>query len=215
MNRRGLKRRIGTSLLQFALLGGATVAGVGTGTFSAASSGIVSVSPAVHQDVSPALGSLPAAQSTGVPRLKKDHTRGLPLIGAGTVSSASPTTAAAAPAVASSFDGVGLGLVTYSPIYAPPDPNGAVGPNHFVETVNVDFAIFGKTGSLLYGPAAINTVWSGFGGGCQIDNDGDPIVLYDRINDRWIIDQIAYTTTHYLNCIAVSTSGDPLGTYNR
>ncbi len=53
---------------------------------------------------------------------------------------------------------------------APPDPNGAVGPNHIVAMCNLSFQIFNKTGTSLFGPAANNTLWAGFGGACQIEN---------------------------------------------
>src|SRR5207237_707406 len=56
---------------------------------------------------------------------------------------------------------------------------------------------------------------SGFGGGGQVNNDGDATVAYDRIADRWIISQFSVTTTPYLQCVAVSTSGDPTGSYYR
>ena len=98
---------------------------------------------------------------------------------------------------------------------APPDTNSAIGPNHLVENVNSAFAIFNKTGTVLYGPAATNTLWSGFGGGCQTNNDGDGIVRYDRAADRWIISQFSVSTTPYLECVAVSTTGDPTGSYYR
>jgi len=69
----------------------------------------------------------------------------------------------------------------------PPDPNGAVGPNHVVTMCNLSFEIFDKTGNVLFGPAANNTLWSGFGGDCQTDNSGDPVVLYDHLSDRWVL----------------------------
>src|SRR5439155_301121 len=101
-----------------------------------------------------------------------------------------------------------------------PDTNGAVGPNNFVQTVNVSFAVFTKTGSLLYGPAKINTLFTGFGGLCETDNDGDPSVVYDQLADRWLITQFAVSGANgspvpYLECIAISTSGDPTGSYYR
>lgn len=97
---------------------------------------------------------------------------------------------------------------------APPDTNGDVGPNHYVQTVNSSFAIYSKTGTKLYGPAAINTIWTGFGGQCQTRNDGDPIVLYDSMADRWLISQFT-ATAPYNECIAISTTGDPTGTWYR
>ena len=56
-------------------------------------------------------------------------------------------------------------------------PNGAVGPNHVVTMANLHFQIFDKSGNSLFGPAANNTLWSGFGGPCQTENAGDPVVL--------------------------------------
>ena len=126
---------------------------------------------------------------------------------------------AAAPTLLTSFDGVGNGFSgpngTFNVNAAPPDTNGAVGPNHYVETVNTSFAIFNKSGTPVYGPVPINQVWSGFGGGCQTNNDGDPTVVYDGIADRWVISQFSVTTTPYLMCVAVSTTGDPTGSYYR
>jgi hypothetical protein len=97
---------------------------------------------------------------------------------------------------------------------SPPDPNGAVGPNHFVVMGNLHFQIFNRSGVSLFGPAANNTLWSGFGGGCQTRNDGDPVVLYDRLADRWLLTQFT-AAAPYLECIALSTTPDPLGSYYR
>jgi hypothetical protein len=120
-----------------------------------------------------------------------------------------------APTVGVNFDGVGQGFGSYVVCCAPPDTNGDVGPNHYVQTVNLDYAVFNKSGARLFGPVPMNTIWSGFGGGCQTDNDGDPIVLYDPLADRWVISQFAVTTTHYLECVAVSTGPDPTGSFFR
>src|SRR3989475_9518590 len=125
----------------------------------------------------------------------------------------------AAPATQLNFAGIGNGFSgpqgSFTVASAPPDPNAAVGPNHIVETVNTDLAVFNKSGAVVYGPVAINTLWSGFGGGCQANNDGDATVSYDRIADRWIIQQFSVSTTPYLECVAVSQTGDPTGAYNR
>jgi hypothetical protein len=96
----------------------------------------------------------------------------------------------------------------------PPDTNGDVGPNHYVQWVNLHFQIFNKSGGSLYGPAAGNTLWSGFGGACQSQNAGDPIVLYDSMADRWLMSQFT-SSAPYGECIAISTTGDPTGTYYR
>src|SRR2546426_7961770 len=36
---------------------------------------------------------------------------------------------------------------------------GDVGPNHYVQLVNTDFAIFNKTGAPIFGPVPTNTLW--------------------------------------------------------
>lgn len=98
---------------------------------------------------------------------------------------------------------------------SPPDPVGDVGPNHYVAMSNLYFEIFDKNGTMLYGPAANNTLWSGFGGDCETDNAGDPIVLHDQLSDRWILTQFTSSGPTYFNCVAMSTTSDPTGTYYR
>jgi len=100
----------------------------------------------------------------------------------------------------------------------PPDTQGDVGPNHYVQWVNLSFAIWNKSGTLLYGPANGNTLWSGFGGPCETSNDGDPITLYDALADRWVMSQFAlpnYPSGPFYQCFAISQSPDPLGSWYR
>jgi PKD repeat protein len=100
----------------------------------------------------------------------------------------------------------------------PPDTNADVGPNHVVQTVNLSFAIWDKSGTLLYGPADNSTLWAGFGGPCENTNDGDPIVLYDHLADRWLMSQFAlpnFPNGPFYQCIAISQTGDPTGAWYR
>src|SRR5205823_3142951 len=90
----------------------------------------------------------------------------------------SSTTSTAAPTVSRSFDGIGDGVNGFNGLpfavdSLPPDPNGAVGPNNFVEIVNESFEVFSKTGTPQYGPVSTNTLFTGFGGDCESLNDGD------------------------------------------
>ena len=100
----------------------------------------------------------------------------------------------------------------------PPDTQGDVGPNHYVQWVNMSFAVYDRTGTKVYpaGPdfAAGNTLWAGFGGECENTNDGDPITLYDREAGRWLMTQFAVEGT-YTQCLAISTTSDPTGTWYR
>ena len=90
-----------------------------------------------------------------------------------------------------------------------------MGPAHYVQMVNSTLAIFDKAGTVLYGPVDINTLWGGFGGPCQNGNDGDPIVQYDGLSDRWLISQFSVRQTNTYECVAVSATSDPLGQYHR
>jgi hypothetical protein len=108
---------------------------------------------------------------------------------------------------------------------APPDTTGDVGPNHYVQWVNLRYSIYTLSRNanneisgfnLVPGfPKNGNVVWQGFGGRCGSDNDGDPIVQYDQLADRWVLTQFAVSGTPYTQCVAVSTSPDPTGTYFR
>ena len=76
----------------------------------------------------------------------------------------------------------------------PPDPNGEVGPNHFIEAVNVGYAIYNKTGTLL-ASFTEDQLWAGSGANlCNGNSQGDPIVVYDPIADRWIITHFAFAS---------------------
>jgi hypothetical protein len=99
---------------------------------------------------------------------------------------------------------------------APPDTNGSAGTTQFVEWVNTEFAVYDKTGRLLLGPVLGNTLWSGFGPPCETTNDGDIVVLFDKLNNRWVMSQLSINGTPPFNqCVAVSTTSDATGTFAR
>ncbi len=97
----------------------------------------------------------------------------------------------------------------------PPDANGEVGPNHYVEMINLVFAVYSKTGSLLLGPVDTGTLWAGFPINDCTDPSGDPVVIYDQFADRWILTQFTTRDPSFFNCVAISTTGDPTGSYFR
>src|SRR3984893_5132885 len=185
-------------------------------------SGPTTVRRDVHHDVSPPLGEM--IRHAPPPSLERRPVEPMKLIPLPpglvrfqedpviqTVRLLPPT-----PPVSQSFEGLGNGQYGFSITGAPPDTEGTVGATQYVQWVNTSFAIFNKTnGALIAGPTAGNTLWSGFGGGCQSNNDGDPIVLYDKAAQRWVFSQFSVSTTPYLQCIAVSTTSDATGTYNR
>ena len=141
---------------------------------------------------------------------------------AGSAASGNPRQALPlAPTVGSGVDGVGKGFSGSAGAFtvnsAPPDTTGAVGATQFVQWVNSSFAIFDKaTKAATLGPADGLTLWQGFGGVCESRNDGDPVVQYDKLANRWVLSQFAVPSGGpYTQCIAVSTTSDATGTYNR
>ncbi|EDM44593.1 hypothetical protein SCB49_13515 [unidentified eubacterium SCB49] len=88
----------------------------------------------------------------------------------------------------------------------PPDPSGAAGPNHYVHAVNLVVKIFDKTGNLLTGPTSLGTF---LGSG---NNNGDPIIMYDQLADRYFVSQ--FRTADDALIIGISDSPDPTGSYN-
>lgn len=95
----------------------------------------------------------------------------------------------------------------------PPDTEGDVGRGYYVQMNNLVFEVFDKNGNSVYGPAANNILWTGLGGPCETDNDGDPIVLYDQGADRWLFSQLAISSDGGHQCFAISKTSDPTGGY--
>jgi N-acetylneuraminic acid mutarotase len=116
------------------------------------------------------------------------------------------------PSTQENFEGVGNvnGVL-------PPDTQGDVGPNNYVQMINLSFAIWDKQGNLLLGPVPNTTLWQGFGGPCETFNGGDPVTMYDEQADRWFMSQLAYPggAQGFHQCIAISQTGDPTGAYYR
>jgi hypothetical protein len=139
-----------------------------------------------------------------------------------------------AAALLESFDGLGVGF-TSAPGTAPSQPGRnpsdnslAVGPNHIVEIVNSRMAVYTKKGAqfpasgrVLYGAVPTNTLFKGFGGRCESQNNGDAVVRYDQLAGRWLYVMPLFrrdpdtTQIPYSMCYAVSSGADPLGPYHR
>ncbi|HKF41997.1 MAG TPA: carboxypeptidase-like regulatory domain-containing protein, partial [Thermoanaerobaculia bacterium] len=127
--------------------------------------------------------------------------------------------ATAAPAPATSFNG--LDFENWGDGH-PPDTNGDVGPTYYIQTVNTSVGIFDKGTGALVTAFTFDTLMSqgAFGNLCDTDNFGDPYVLYDSFEDRWIVTDFAFKVDSFGNianppgsfqCFAVSMSGDPIG----
>ncbi len=125
--------------------------------------------------------------------------------------------AAAAPAPDASFDG--LDFANWGQGH-PPDTNGDVGPTYYIETINVSIGIYDKSNGNRVAGFTFNSFMSqgNFGNLCDTDNFGDPVVLYDSFEDRWVITDFAFrldgsgnvNPQHVFECFAVSKTGDPV-----
>jgi len=108
------------------------------------------------------------------------------------------------------FDGLGSddGVI-------PPDTDGDVGPNHYFQVVNLQYAIYNKSGVKVFGPYASSSIFQGLPNNY---NDGDAIVLYDEIADRWLFSQFSlpnFPNGPFYENVAVSQTGDPTGAWYR
>ena len=160
----------------------------------------------------PRFAEIPERKPPHVQRTELPHG---PLIEA---PAAGPIVTAPAPAPIISF--VGLDFLNFG-AGRPPDTNGDVGPNHFIQSVNTSIGIYDKTtGTRLVGLAMDTFMKQGnFGNLCDTDNFGDPVVLYDTFEDRWIITDFAFQLDGASNvvsppgmfqCFAASKTSDPV-----
>jgi hypothetical protein len=112
------------------------------------------------------------------------------------------------------FDGVNS--VTSGCGCLPPDTDGDVGPNHYVESVNSSIQIYNKSGTPLLAPVTYNAFFAPLGPSTPCgagNNSGDGFVLYDHIADRWLVSDFAFPSfpgTSFYQCIGVSQTNDPV-----
>jgi PKD repeat protein len=101
----------------------------------------------------------------------------------------------------------------YDSPYYPPDANGTIGPNFYMQTINTVYTIYNRAGSLVAGPTNLNALFAGVPGSEY--NNGDPVVLYDEQADRWLVAEFSYTGANDYMLMAVSTTNDPSGTWHK
>jgi Carboxypeptidase regulatory-like domain/HYR domain/Ig-like domain CHU_C associated len=129
-----------------------------------------------------------------------------------------PAKNAPAPAPIMNFDG--LDFMNWGAGH-PPDTNGDVGPTYYIQTINTSIGIFRKSDGVRVAAFTFNTFMSqaNFGDVRDSGNFGDPVVLYDTFEDRWVITDFAFTLDAGGNVvnppgafevIAVSKTSDPV-----
>ena len=215
--RRGLKVSIGIVAAGIT----ATLVAAGAGASSSLSAGRLSpleVGPEIGPPVTPShfRGDVRRIPRGNVVRREEQPEPRSPNVAPG-VAAADPalqTGSASAPSPSPSSSFPGLDFANWGAGW-PPDTNGDVGPTYYIQTVNVSIGIFDKgTGGRVAG-FTFDSFFSQSPTGtpCDNNNQGDPVVVYDPIGDRWIIADFAwsnYTSGTMYECIAVSASGDPV-----
>ncbi|MFL6246902.1 MAG: carboxypeptidase regulatory-like domain-containing protein [Thermoanaerobaculia bacterium] len=132
--------------------------------------------------------------------------------------SAVPSLNAPAPAPIATF--AGLDFFTWGAGH-PPDTVGDVGPAHYIQSINSAVGIYRKSDGVELAAFTLDTLMSqgNFGNICDTENFGDPVILYDTFEDRWIITDFAFKVDLAGNvfnppgafqCFAVSMNGDPI-----
>ncbi|HQZ94940.1 MAG TPA: carboxypeptidase regulatory-like domain-containing protein [Pyrinomonadaceae bacterium] len=114
-----------------------------------------------------------------------------------------------------SFEGLSSqdNQTTFGTTFAPPDTVGDVGPNHYVQMTNTLVRIFNKNGTPASAPFLLSSITNVVGGPCVNMDDGDPIVNYDPLANRWILSQFCPGPVPGHQMFAVSTTPDPTGSY--
>ncbi|GJM08739.1 MAG: hypothetical protein DHS20C11_10150 [Lysobacteraceae bacterium] len=181
---------------------------------------------ALRHDVSPPLAELlQMGQKSQIERPSIDAAREIPNIlpaqnatqnvieaeHGGRPSPISRGAGAAAPPLGESFDGIGATGVL------PPDTNGDVNDSYYVQYINLDWRVYNKDGTPHSAQMNGNTFWAGFGGPCQVNNSGDPIVLWDDLAQVWVFSQFT-GSAQPRQCFAVTDSvdpSDPAAVFNR
>jgi hypothetical protein len=118
--------------------------------------------------------------------------------------------------ITSNFAGLSLtdtSLLTGS-TYAPPDSDGAIGINNFVEFINGGFAVYNRSGVLVTPAISDKTFWQNAGAGTLLKQYlVDPHIKYDPSSQRWFATEQTLDGSYVNNTIliAVSATSDPLG----
>ncbi len=98
----------------------------------------------------------------------------------------------------------------------PPDTQGDVGPNHYIQNVNSRIKILDKSGTQLLAPTTFNTFFAALGASTPCGNNqngGDGFILYDHLADRWLVSDFAFPGfpgTSFYQCVGVSKTSDPV-----
>ena len=133
-----------------------------------------------------------------------------------TAATALPVSGHPAPPAGKSFEG--LDFTTWGAAHSG-GASGDVGAQYYIQTINAAVGVYDKSDGSRVAAFTIHALMSqgDFGNPCDGANLGDPAVLYDTFEQRWILVDFAfgvsggYFAAPAFQCFAVSRSGDPVG----
>jgi hypothetical protein len=116
--------------------------------------------------------------------------------------------------IASSFAGTDLTTAEAltGSAFAPPDTDGAIGLNHYVEFINGAFSVYNRDGTLAAPRISDQTFWTN--AGLSVSGLSDTRILYDTVSQRWFAAEL--TTAERINnhlLLARSDTSDPTGAW--
>jgi hypothetical protein len=121
----------------------------------------------------------------------------------------------AAPAIGQNFAGLSANddIAVLGGFFVPPDQGSAVGPNHYVEMVNLVYAIYNKDGSVAVPATSLNTFYANAGVTGLGTAISDPRIVYDQASQRWFAVIITTESNSNSIVVAVSQTSDPTGAW--
>lgn len=155
------------------------------------------------------------ARNTNVEKAQSDKRSGISISVHDAEGSVASMSAVPMPTPSLSFDGLANSdnVAAYNLLISPPDMNGDVGPNHYVQIVNSLVRVYNKSGAPQTPPIRLADFFAALGTPCSTRFDGLPNVLYDALADRWLISQLCSNFPPFKQMIAISKTGDPAGQY--
>ena len=95
--------------------------------------------------------------------------------------------------------------------FAPPDTDGAVGPNHYVQFINGRFAVYNKTTGSPISAVSDTTFWNAANISTSLTNQGlsDPRIIYDPLSGHWFVCEINTSNTGNSILVGRSNTNDP------
>jgi hypothetical protein len=93
--------------------------------------------------------------------------------------------------------------------FIPPDPDGAIGPDQFVELINGAYTVYDRSGAVR-ARTSLDQFWRNAGVTLAGNFTGDPRIIYDQPSGRWFASSLDGTSSGNRLLVGVSNDANPL-----